>query len=97
MLHDLLTDWYNIIGIIGVLLILWTYLMVQIGRMDAPTNMGYSVVNLVGSVMIVVSLIYHFNLASFIIEIAWVLISIYGIFRCWRYISNKKQHGESNV
>jgi len=34
-----------------------------------------------GALLILISLYFSFNLASFIIEIAWLLISIFGLFK----------------
>ena len=80
MLAYLLEHWVNILGTIGVVMVLWTYLSVQIGRMKIE-QFSYSLVNLLGSLFVLVSLFYHFNLSSFIIEIAWTLISVYGIYK----------------
>lgn len=44
-------------------------------------SMSYQVLNLLGALFILYSLIFHWNLASFLIEAAWVLISLIGIYR----------------
>ena len=75
--------WYDLVGTIGVVMILIAYFLLQTERLSGQ-SVGYSVVNLVGSLMIAVSLLYAFNLSSFIIEIAWIAISIYGIVRARR-------------
>lgn len=54
--------------------------MLQSERM-ASRDLSYSLLNLIGSLLITVSLLYAFNLPSFIIEMAWISISIYGIYR----------------
>jgi hypothetical protein len=41
----------------------------------------YSVLNMMGSSMILFSLFFEWNLASAIIEGAWVLVSLFGIVR----------------
>ena len=72
----------NSIGIIGVTLVLAVYLLLQLNRLS-QSSLVFSLVNLIGSVMILVSLCYHWNLASFIIEIAWLMISLFGVVRCF--------------
>jgi hypothetical protein len=68
------------IGICGVLLIMVTYFLLQIERMKS-TDLLYSVVNFVGGAMILVSLMYEWNLASFLMEVVWCLISLFGIVK----------------
>ena len=76
-------EWHDFVGNLGVLLVLGTYLLVQLGRMDIrrPT---YSISNALGAVLIIVSLLQNFNLSSFVIEIAWLAISLLGLARWWR-------------
>ena len=75
--------WYDFVGTLGVILILVAYFLLQTERLSGH-SVSYSVVNLLGSLMITVSLVYDFNLSSFIIEMAWIAISIYGIVRARR-------------
>ncbi len=70
----------DIVGIVGVTLILIAYFLLQFEKMNS-NSVSYSMLNLVGAAMILYSLFYHWNLASVIIEIAWIIISIAGIFR----------------
>ena len=75
--------WYDIIGVMGVGSIVCSYFLLQVGRLTA-TNPLYSLFNLVGSMMILTSLFYTFNFASFVIEIFWILISFVGLVRSYR-------------
>lgn len=75
--------WYDFVGTLGVILILVAYFLLQTERLSGQ-SVSYSVVNLVGSLLITVSLVYDFNLSSFIIEMAWIAISLYGIVRARR-------------
>ncbi|WP_235602800.1 CBU_0592 family membrane protein [Piscirickettsia litoralis] len=45
----------------------------------APGSLPFSIINLVGAILLLISLCIHFNLGSFIIEVFWILISLYGI------------------
>lgn len=73
--------WHDFIGNLGVFLVLLSYFLLQLARID-PSGMRYSLMNAVGAILICVSLFYSFNLSSFIIEICWLAISGYGIYRC---------------
>lgn len=77
----------DLIGIAGVILVLLTYFLLQAGKL-ASTSLKYSTINLLGSALIMVSLLNTWNLASVIIEIAWGLISCYGIYR---YFASKNK------
>ncbi len=72
--------WHDVIGNLGVLLILITYLWLQLGRMSAA-SLRYSVANGAGAVLILISLVFDFNLSAFVMEAAWLVLSLYGIYR----------------
>ena len=73
---------HDLVGNLGVLLILASYLFVQLRKLDA-TGLAYVVANGLGAAFILYSLIYDFNLSAFIIEIAWILISLVGLVRIY--------------
>jgi hypothetical protein len=72
--------WYDAAGIAGVAMILVAYLLLQLGRLGA-LDLHYSLLNLVGALLIVLSLVFDFNLSAFLMEAAWVLISLIGLRR----------------
>ncbi len=72
--------WHDLVGNIGVLLILVSYLRLQMGTISAA-GLGYSAVNGAGAFLILVSLLYEFNLSAFVVEAAWLCISLYGVAR----------------
>jgi hypothetical protein len=84
---------FNTIGTIGVAVMLGTYFMLQTGRFQ-PEQLRYSLGNLIGAGMILISLFHDFNLPSMIVEGAWVLISLVGIVRWWL---NRKKSSPSTV
>lgn len=71
---------YDMLGIGGVIIILVAYLLLQLEKLSV-LDWRYSAANGAGAILILVSLYFSFNLASFIIEIAWLLISIFGLFK----------------
>jgi hypothetical protein len=75
--------WHDVIGNFGVLTILGTYLALQMERLDAK-SVAYSALNAFGAGSITISLLFDFNLSAFLVEAAWVLVSVYGLARAWR-------------
>ena len=71
---------HNVVGNLGVLLIVGTYFMVQIRRMSA-LQPPYIVLNGLGALFILYSLWFDFNLSAFLIELIWLLISVLGLAR----------------
>ena len=76
-------SWPDLMGGVGVALIVGAYLSLQIGRLES-TSLTYSAVNGVGALLILISLLFKFNLAAFVIEAFWVVISLVGIVKCLR-------------
>lgn len=72
--------WYDIVGSVGVACIVLAYLLLQIGRLRSD-ELRYSLLNGAGATLVIVSLIYDFNLSAFLIEAFWVVISLIGIVR----------------
>jgi hypothetical protein len=73
----------DLVGNIGVLILVITYLMLQLNRLRSDA-LAYSVLNAVGASLIVVSLLFDFNLSALLMELFWVLISFVGIYRYFR-------------
>ncbi len=72
--------WYDWAGLFGVLLILLGYFLLQAGRMRGDA-LPYQLLNATGALLVLVSLLYAFNLSAFVMEAAWLAVSIYGIAR----------------
>jgi hypothetical protein len=72
--------WADAVGNVGVLLVLGSYLGLQLGRLDSR-GMAYSACNAAGAVLLLVSLTVNFNLSSVVIEIFWLAISLVGLWR----------------
>lgn len=68
----------DLIGLSGVALLIVTYALLQLDKID-PKGFWYSFNNLLVAILVTVSLIYTPNLASIVIEIFWFLISLYGV------------------
>lgn len=70
----------DLIGLLGVTIILISYFLLQIDRLSSKSSM-YSMLNLVGAIFLLISLYYNWNLPSVIIEIFWIAISVYGLVK----------------
>lgn len=68
------------VGIVGVILTLLAYYLINTSKVTS-TNFTYVWLNLVGSTLLLYSLIFHPNLSSILIEIAWITISLIGLYR----------------
>lgn len=66
------------IGYTGVALLIITYAMLQLDRID-PKGFWYSFNNLLVAILVTVSLIETPNKPSMVIEFFWFIISVYGI------------------
>ncbi|MCP5063556.1 MAG: hypothetical protein GY936_14010 [Ignavibacteriae bacterium] len=76
---------YDIVGNLGVVLIVGSYLLLQINKVKS-SSLSYSMMNLLGASFVIISLIENFNLSAFIIEAFWIGISFIGIIN---YLRNK--------
>ncbi|MEM7727671.1 MAG: hypothetical protein AAF311_00180 [Pseudomonadota bacterium] len=73
----------DMIGLSGVACVLFAYWALQTERLKAE-DWRFSAVNAMGAVLILVSLHHTFNLASFVIEVVWLAISLFGLWKAWR-------------
>ena len=73
--------WYDILGTLGVAIIVLTYVLLQTKRIRSEQSV-YSLLNAAGASLILISLLYNFNFPSFVVEFFWLLISLFGIGRC---------------
>jgi hypothetical protein len=74
---------HDLVGNVGVAMILAAYLLVQLGRLDAR-GLTATLVNALGAGLVVLSLSVDFNLSAFVVETAWCLISLFGAARALR-------------
>jgi hypothetical protein len=71
------------LGVLGVILILIPYILLQLGKIDSKDFL-YSFINALGAFLILFSLFYDWNLASFLVESFWLIISLYGIWNWYK-------------
>lgn len=91
MLIDLLEKSSDIVGVIGVILVLIAFFLLSTNKMSSQ-SLSYQLYNLTGASLILFSLMFHFNLSSVFIEVSWITISLIGIFRI--RLAKKKQNSK---
>ena len=71
---------FDAAGVAGVLMILVAYAGATSGKLD-PKRPQALLLNLIGAGLILLSLIYDFNLSAFLMEAAWALVALFGLVR----------------
>lgn len=77
---DFTLHWSDAIGVTGTVITLAAYLATQMRWLNSD-DIRFPVINLIGSVMIGISLFFSFNLASALMEVSWMTISLLGIWQ----------------
>ncbi|OED36588.1 hypothetical protein AB833_26615 [Chromatiales bacterium (ex Bugula neritina AB1)] len=70
----------DIAGLLGVLLYIGSYMALQLGYLDG-NSLKYSVLNGFAATFVLLSLLKDFNLASALIQLVWITISLGGMYR----------------
>ena len=78
---------FDIVGMAGTFLVVGAFFLLQLNK-ASPTVLLYNIMNLTGAILLLISLCYNFNLASFVIEIFWIAASLIGLYK---YAKNKPQ------
>lgn len=77
----------DIVGYIGSAMIIWAYFLLQSGKVTSD-DITYPLINLIGAILLMISLMVHTNMPSIIIEIFWIGISVYGV---WKILKKKNK------
>ena len=72
----------NVIGLCGSALIVFAYAYNVYARAVNP--FVYNGTNLLGALLLTISLMVHFNLASLLLEFVWIIIAVGGLIKAWR-------------
>ncbi len=67
-------------GVVGVLMMLAAYALAQLGRMKVD-QLPSLLMNLIGSLLVLASLLSKFNLSAFLMEAAWAVVALFGLVR----------------
>lgn len=71
--------WADIIGIFGSIAIVSAYAYNVYSETVNPYI--YNGTNLLGAILLTISLLVHFNLASFLLEMVWITIALGGLWK----------------
>lgn len=71
---------FDIVGMSGTFLVVGAFFLLQLGKVN-PAGLKYNVMNLTGAILLLISLCYNFNLASFVIELFWIAASLIGLYK----------------
>ena len=74
---------FDIIGMTGTFLVVGAFFLLQLNK-ASPTGLVYNMMNLTGAILLLISLCYNFNLASFVIELFWIAASLIGLFKYFK-------------
>lgn len=73
-------DIFQFIGFIGMIFVVIAYFLLQTEKQKI-SSLPYQLLNLSGAILLFISLCVHFNLGSFIIEVFWIAITLYGMYK----------------
>jgi hypothetical protein len=75
-------DWPSIVGLFGTACIIGAYAYLTLAKATYPFLLHGT--NLLGAALLTVSLIYHTNWASLVLEFFWASIALLGLVKAWR-------------
>ena len=79
----------DLLGVLGAICVVVAYALLQLGKTH-PRTYTYNSINLAGAVLLLWSLLINFNLGSFLNEIVWVTISLFGLIQTYRTNNERK-------
>ena len=75
----MILDWANLVGLLGSLLFIGAFAYAN--QTEHLDKLLFNAVNLLGAVLLLASLAVHFNLAAFVLELAWAAIALIGLVK----------------
>ena len=74
---------FNAVGLMGPVLFTWAYLQLSLGKWTGAM-MRTHVLNMLGAIAILISMIRFPNKPMLVLEVCWLAISLYGVWRAKR-------------
>ncbi|MCX9146757.1 CBU_0592 family membrane protein [Erythrobacter sp. WG] len=82
-------DWPSLVGFAGTACIIGAYAYLTLAKATNPFVLHGT--NFMGAALLTVSLVYHTNWASLVLEFFWAAIALVGLARAWL---SRKDAGE---
>lgn len=76
-------DIYQWIGFFGMGCVVFAYYLI-LSQKTSYDSWNYLWLNLIGAILLIISLMVHFNFGSFMIEIFWIGITLFGMRKAWK-------------
>ena len=76
-------EFHDFVGFSGAISILLAYFLLQAKKMSAD-GLIYSLLNLIGALLILFSLAFAWNSTAVFIEVIWVSISLFGVLKWYK-------------
>ena len=80
-------DAANIVGLVGSLIFIAAFAYANAAQQF--DKLWFNLANLIGAVLLLWSLSVHFNLAAFVLEVAWAVIAVIGLIGAVRQRRSK--------
>jgi len=80
----------EITGVMGFIFYMLAYGLLQMGKISGQSYC-FTLLNITAASLVLISLVHQFNLASMLIQLAWIAISLVGLCRLWFGTRNSKQ------
>lgn len=80
----------TVVGLVGAVAYLAGYALIQM-RLLSIEDGRYAALNIVGGVALIYSLMWNFNLGSFLTQVAWLIFTVVG------YVSSRRKRQKSAV
>ena len=71
------------VGLIGVALYVGAYAGLQTGNLTL-VDVKYTILNAIGGLAVIFSLVWSFNLAAFVTQVLWLIFTLVGYLRSRR-------------
>lgn len=86
-------QWHDWAGYIGVVLVLLAFFLLQAHKLHG-NGLTYQLMNVLGALGVMLSLLFgHFNMPAFLMQVAWLIISIFGVARGMRVRREARESG----
>lgn len=89
--------WHDWAGYVGVVLVLLAFLLLQAHKLHG-NGLVFQLMNVLGAIGVMLSLMFgSFNAAAFFMQLAWMVIGVFGMVRSARLRRAAREAGRPNT